>query len=85
MNDGGWSFSGEKGWILDPSERERVRELNAAVLAEIDVRQSRLPQCALCGQRALRLDKYGLCSKTSDIHQDERKRLAHHPTVGFRS
>ena len=48
------------------------RAVTLAALEEIDHQQAGCPTCALCGQRANRLDKYGLCSKTSEAHQDWR-------------
>lgn len=52
-------------WVLD-------REVTVAALAEIDRRQAHHPTCALCGQRALKLDKFGLCSKVSEPHKKWR-------------
>lgn len=76
MIDGGWVFDGEKGWKLDPSQAERVRRSTADALARIDARHARLPTCTLCGQRALKLDRFGLCSKISKRHQARRDELA---------
>lgn len=53
-------------WTLD-------RATTVAALAEIDEQQKHRPTCALCGQRAIKLDKYGLCSKTSKPHEEWRK------------
>ncbi|MEV8269134.1 hypothetical protein AB0P19_02230 [Microbacterium oleivorans] len=48
------------------------RAVTTAALAEIDQRQAHHPTCALCGQRALKLDKLGLCSKVSEPHKKWR-------------
>ncbi|GAA1915080.1 hypothetical protein GCM10009775_04390 [Microbacterium aoyamense] len=72
MPDGGWSFSGEKGWSLDPSQQERVRQVNIAAMARADELQKGSPTCALCGQRALELDEFGLCSKNRGEHKEWR-------------
>jgi hypothetical protein len=69
---GGWRFSGEKGWLLDPSQQERVRTLHIENMARIDEIQTGYPECALCGQRAIHLDTFGLCSKTSQSHREWR-------------
>lgn len=53
-------------WTLD-------RAVTVAALAEIDERQKHHPKCALCGQRAIRLDTFGLCSKNSEPHEEWRK------------
>ncbi len=58
----------EKEWVLDDAARARV----AAELATIDAHHEGKPTCALCGQRANKLDRFGLCSKTSEPHQDWR-------------
>ncbi len=58
----------EKEWVCDDASRART----AAALAEIDRKQAHLPTCALCGQRSLKLDRFGLCSKVSKPHQDWR-------------
>lgn len=77
MNDGGWSFDGKDGWTLHPSQTERVRALHAEAMARIDQRNSRLPACRLCGQRALKLDAWGLCSKVTDAHTAVRRTNVH--------
>lgn len=53
---------------VDAASRARA----AAALDAVAARQAHLPQCALCGQRSIRLDPYGLCSKTSASHQQYR-------------
>lgn len=86
MNDGGWTFDAKDGWHLHPSQEARVRACWTEAKARIEERQSRLPTCALCGERTLRLDKHGLCQRVTDTHQSERKRLAaHSPTTEVRS
>lgn len=55
-------------WVLDDASRART----AAALAEVDAVQANSPTCALCGQRARVLDRFGLCSKTSDPHKEWR-------------
>ena len=55
----------ETPWTAD-------RDLTRAVLAAIDDRQAVHAECALCGQRSVRLDKFGLCSKKSRPHNDWR-------------
>jgi hypothetical protein len=58
----------EREWVFDDAARARV----AVALAEIDANQAHLPTCALCGQRSLKLDRFGLCSKVSQPHLDWR-------------
>ncbi|ABR10450.1 MULTISPECIES: hypothetical protein [Bacteria] len=60
--------------MSDQMEREWApdRAVTLAALADIDAVQAGAPTCALCGQRAIRLDTYGLCSKTSEQHKDWR-------------
>ncbi|MCC2030638.1 hypothetical protein [Microbacterium allomyrinae] len=69
--DGGWSTD-EKGWKLDPSQAEHVRKVNAEAMARIDRTHTGYPVCGLCGQRVIKLDRFGLCSKVSQPHQDDR-------------
>lgn len=73
MKDGGWKLT-EKGWELDPSQTERVRLELLSASEAIDASHAHLPQCWLpaCQQRVLSVDKYGLCSKTSEPHREER-------------
>jgi hypothetical protein len=70
---GGWEFSGEKGWLLDPSQEERVRRVNAEAMARIDEKQAHYPRCVVCGQRCIRLDQYGTCSKISKLSPPHRE------------
>lgn len=82
----GWSFDAKDGWHISIADQARLRAQWAEISADLDVRQSRLPTCALCGQRCRRLDKFGLCSKTTDAHEAERKRLDQRvPTMGVHS
>lgn len=59
-------MSGE--WKDNAASRARV----AAELAFITQEQAHHPKCTLCGQRAIRLDAWGLCSKVSGTHKDVR-------------
>lgn len=73
LPDGGWKLS-EKGWELDPSQAERVRRVVAKALKRISKQQAlTCPACHLCGQRCIRLDRAGLCSKTTADHQARRR------------
>lgn len=73
MVDGGWRFRDDgRGWELDPSQTERVRKVVGKILKRIAKEQRSAPACHLCGQRAVRLDRAGLCSKTSGEHQRVR-------------
>lgn len=65
-----------KDWELDDAARARIDE----ALAEIDQMQSGYPTCVVCGQRCIRLDKYGTCSKVSERsepHREEFREAAH--------
>lgn len=57
-----------KEWVFDDAARARVE----AEMRRIDRAHSDLPRCRVCGQHVNRLDKYGLCSKTSEVHQIQR-------------
>ncbi|MDF2991870.1 MAG: hypothetical protein K0S37_2384 [Microbacterium sp.] len=65
-------MSDGQSWAPTPESRAKVQR----VLDAIDLAQSSKPMCGLtgCGQRANRLDEFGLCSKVSDSHK--RVRLA---------
>ncbi|MGZ0067835.1 hypothetical protein [Microbacterium arborescens] len=79
LPDGGWS-STEKGWTLDVRRREHVRRERAAEFARIDQMHAEIyPACRLCGQRAIRLDTFGLCSKTGEAHKARRGGLTFAP------
>lgn len=64
-------------WVSDDASKARV----AAALEEVDAGQAEAPTCSLCGQRTRRLDKHGLCSKTSQPHQERRASPARTPGV----
>ena len=48
------------------------RAVTLGALAEVDTQQRNAPTCALCGQRAAELDRYGLCSKVTEDHKTWR-------------
>ena len=83
MKDGGWSTS-EKGWVLHPSQVLRVIEVHRAAMERCDLIQTGYPVCALCGQRAIHLDRFGLCSKVSQTHQDWRAGVLADEKAGMR-
>jgi hypothetical protein len=79
LADGGWS-SAEKGWVLDIRRREHVRRERAAEFARIDQMHAAIYRpCAACGQLAIRLDTFGLCSKTTETHKARRGGLTFAP------
>ncbi len=55
-------------WNDDEESRTRVQ----TVLGHISQEQAYHPECRLCGQRAAQLDRWGLCSKISESHEQER-------------
>jgi len=55
----------EKAWTPN-------REVTLAQLRIVDMIHEGKPACRLCGQIVNHLDKFGLCSKTSDAHQEWR-------------
>jgi hypothetical protein len=59
---------GAPEWV----QTEEGRALAQAALADIDRLHTLHPACALCGQRSITLDRYGLCSKVSDSHKTWR-------------
>ncbi|RKE60442.1 hypothetical protein [Microbacterium sp. AG238] len=72
LPDGGWSLT-DKGWVLDIRRQEHVRRERAAELARIDQMHAAIYRaCAACGQLAIRLDTFGLCSKTTEVHNVRR-------------
>lgn len=79
LKDGGW-VSTEKGYVLDPRRRKHVDRVIADAMARADRMHADLPACRLCGQRALRLDAAGLCSKTTDTHKAARGGLTFQTT-----
>ncbi len=64
-NRGGGLSIEVKDWKPNP---EQVR----AEMENLDAMFSAWPECRLCGQRTAQLDRYGLCSKTSQPHKDWR-------------
>ena len=58
----------ETPWVLDDAARAR----SSLQLAAIDVAHANAPRCGLCGQRCPELDRFGLCSKTSVTHMEDR-------------
>jgi hypothetical protein len=56
----------EKEWHPD-------RAITRAALAEIDAIHSTYPKCVVCGQRCIRLDRYGCCSKVSERSEPHRQ------------
>lgn len=75
MIDGGWRFRDDgRGWELDPSQAARVRREVGKALKRIAKRQAlTCPACHLCGQRCIRLDRAGLCSKNTAAHMQARR------------
>lgn len=74
MIGGGWRFRDDgRGWELDPSQVKRVRKVVGKALKRIDKLQRNAPACHLCGQRCIRLDRWGLCSKVDGSHQGARR------------
>lgn len=57
-----------KDWTLDDGARARIDR----AMEDIEAVQSHYPVCVVCGQRALSLDKFGTCSKTSDKSEPHR-------------
>jgi len=57
---------------VEKPEWKPNREVTLKQLQRIDDGNRGWPTCRACGQRVNRLDAYGLCSKTSDIHQMKR-------------
>lgn len=58
-------------WKPTPASLAQVER----TLREIDRRHITDPACRLCGQRCTRLDEFGLCSKISVTHKEERARI----------
>lgn len=55
-------------WKLDDAARVRIDR----AYEEIEAVQSTYPQCVVCGQRCIRLDKAGTCSKVSERSEPHR-------------
>ena len=53
-----------------PTEKGRAQA--QAHLDDIARIHTLYPKCSLCGQHAIQLDKFGLCSKISDSHKTWR-------------
>lgn len=68
-------------WLLDAAARSRID----AELSRIDQGHEAKPTCALCGQPANVLDRFGLCSKTSDPHEDWRAGVRRDEKAGARA
>lgn len=83
LPDGGWKQT-DKGWVLDPRRREHVRLQWRRESDRIDQAQARLPRCALCGQRAVTLDRFGLCSKSKGEHAAWRAEARREEQVSVR-
>jgi hypothetical protein len=83
LRDGGWSTN-DKGWKLDDRRREHVTREYAAISARIDHAHAGYPQCALCGQRVIKLDRFGLCSKDKGEHAEWRADMRRDEKVGAR-
>lgn len=65
-------MAGDDGdWKPTEASRARVQKR----LREIDLQQVNQPKCWLCGQGAPKLDDFGLCSKVSVTHRQERDRI----------
>lgn len=58
----------DEEYVYDDDARARQE----AELARIEATQAWMPVCALCGQRAVELDEFGLCSKISTPHKEWR-------------
>jgi hypothetical protein len=71
--------SGE--WVLDEAARARI---DAELTAVAMVHEGK-PACKLCGQVTNALDRFGLCSKTSDPHKDWRAGVRADEKTGARS
>lgn len=76
-NRGGGMTEAVADWTPD-------RAVTLAALEAIDHRQRPFPACALCEQRAVKLDRFGLCSKTSEAHQDWRAGVRNDMKAGAR-
>ncbi|MGQ7313398.1 hypothetical protein ACUOFU_16955 [Microbacterium arabinogalactanolyticum] len=70
-------MSDEQMWTPNP-------QVTRDALDRIDAAQADYPTCGLCGQRAIALDKFGLCSKVSQAHKDWRAGVRADMKVGAR-
>lgn len=65
--------------LEDPSAYTPTPEALAAAAAELDriqrFHEEECQRCTLCGQLAVRLDDFGLCSKTSEPHLQWRQKV----------
>lgn len=61
--------------IPDYNPTDLDRAAVQIVLERIAESQSSGPECVVCGQRALKLDRFGTCSKTTTAHQEHRSEL----------
>lgn len=48
------------------------RDVTLGELRIVDMIHEGKPQCRLCGQIVNRLDGFGLCSKTTELHRQRR-------------
>lgn len=55
----------EKDWAPD-------RAVSLSELRIVDMIHEGKPACRLCGQIVNRLDGFGLCSKTTELHRQRR-------------
>ena len=44
-------------------------------LAAIDLKHATYPACVVCDQRVIKLDRFGACSKTTEVHREHRADL----------
>lgn len=56
----------------EPKEWVPNREVTLERLRIVDMIHEGKPQCRLCGQIVNRLDGFGLCSKTTELHRQRR-------------
>ncbi|MCB8043671.1 hypothetical protein ABTZ44_07525 [Microbacterium oxydans] len=59
---------------MEAEEKEWTpnREVTLERLRIVDMIHEGKPQCRLCGQIVNRLDGFGLCSKTTELHRRRR-------------
>lgn len=73
-------MSDTEDYVVDDAAKTRARE----ALAVVDMIHEGKPVCRLCGQMTNRLDQFGLCSKTSEAHQDWRAGVRRDMRAGAR-